>query len=285
MKLIISKLLFITGLSFVLKIYRPNYTIRFWPTSMSLWAYNNPPDSLEIFIGDYLLKDEVFVDIGSNIGTYALTASNAVQNDGLVVCFEPSKKAYKYLVKNFALKGNTKSRLFLLNNSIGDNNQLITFRDFFIDVYSSNIYAGEDYRLPPSFLNKFFRDYEVIQVRLDSVNILKQTDKIDLLKIDVEGSEFNVIQGAEKILAKIHLIVFEYSTQQSNYYSNSFDQISFYLKDKNFDLYELHLNSRELVKLVSSPNNKTELIAINKRYPHVTERFTSMGYKTSNDKI
>jgi hypothetical protein len=152
-------------------------------------------------------------------------------------------------------------------------------------VYSSNINAGEDHRLPPSFLNKFFKDYVVIEVRLDSVNILNQTDKIDLLKIDVEGSEFNVIQGAEKILAKIHLIVFEYSIQQSNYYSNSFDKISSYLKDKNFDLYELHLNSRELVNLVSSPNNKTELIAINKRHPHVTERFISMGYKISNDKI
>lgn len=285
MKSIISKLLFITKLSFVLKIKRPNYRIRFWPTSMSLWAYNNPPDGLENFIGDYLLKDEVFVDVGSNIGTYALSASSSVQNDGLVVCFEPSKKAYKYLVKNFTFDQNTKSRLFLLNNSIGDKNQLVKFRDFFIDVYSSNINEGEDHRLATSFFNRFFHDYDVIQVRLDSVNILNQTDKIDLLKIDTEGNEFNVIQGAEKILDKIHLIVFEYSIQQSNYYSNSFDQIFSYLADKCFDLYELHLTSKELVKLVSSPYNKTELIGINKHHYHVTERLTSMGYKISNEKI
>jgi FkbM family methyltransferase len=279
MKLIISKLLFITGLSFVLKIYRPNYTIRFWPTSMSLWAYNNPQDSLEIFIGSFLQEDEVFVDIGSNIGTYSLSASNSVQKNGLVVCFEPSKKAYKYLVKNFEFNSNTRSRLFLLNNSVGDENKLVRFRDYFIDVYSSNFNSENEDRFEHSFLNRFYKDYDVIQVRLDSFNVLYQLDQINLLKIDVEGSKLNVIKGAEKILERINIIIFEFSIKQSNYYSNSFNQLYSYLNHNNFDLYEIRFEKKQLIRLVSPPKDKTELAAISKNKLNAIERIIDLGYK------
>ena len=93
--------------------------------------------------------------------------------------------------------------------------------------------------------SKYFRSLKTIKKQeskidtLDNYLIEKKINFVDLIKIDVQGFENEVLNGALKSLDKVHLI--EIEIVFVNYYekNNSFYQIENILKNYNFELYSL----------------------------------------------
>lgn len=144
------------------------------------------------------------VDCGANIGTVTVSMANACSGWGLVLSFEPQERVFYALAGNVALNNCLNARV--MNAAVG-----ATDGELQVPVV--------DYLRPSSFGSLEMRrrsevedigqpvDYEktqaVRQYRLDSFGMTR----LDLLKIDVEGMEFDVLAGAEKTIRERHPIM------------------------------------------------------------------------------
>ena len=121
-----------------------------------------------------------------------------LKNDGKVIAIEPEKNNFKILKKNIKL--NNLNNVIVINKGCFSKRATLTF-------YLDGVGTGGH-----SLVNKSVGD-EKIKIEVDSLdNILKELKikKIDLMKVDVEGAEADVLEGAVKTLNKSHpKIVFE----------------------------------------------------------------------------
>lgn len=150
--------------------------------------FKNKNDLHEIELLKQLIKpgDHV-LDIGANIGFYALIISNLVGEKGKVYCFEPDKTNFNYLVKN--TKGIENIKLF--NLAVSDKEEVIK-------VYKSKL-LNVDHRTYP------VNNYDSVEeINAKSIDLMlgKEIEKIDLIKIDIQGFELTAFTGMENLLSK-----------------------------------------------------------------------------------
>lgn len=150
-------------------------------------------------LNELLTPGCTFVDVGASIGFYTVLGSRRVGANGRVLAFEPGPQNLTLLYLNIHRNklGNVDARPlaisdrsgFLLYNREGDNGQIAPFD------------GGTD-RLALSDL-----------VRSETLDdTLAGEERIDVIKVDVEGAEGLVFRGAEKVLRqKRPRLVFEFS--------------------------------------------------------------------------
>src|SRR5690606_19004116 len=56
-----------------------------------------------LYLSSILKEGDIFIDVGTNIGVFSLTASKIVGDRGLVICFEPSPIIFQRLIENVRL--------------------------------------------------------------------------------------------------------------------------------------------------------------------------------------
>lgn len=119
----------------------------------------------------------VFADVGAHLGYYAVRMAGRC---GRVVAFEPNPKSRAKLLKNIELNG--LRNVAVLPYACGEAR------------YRAKLYpAGSGSTLLEGFVNA--EPIEVEVVPLDEA-----LDRVDLAKIDVEGYEWNVLQGARRLI-------------------------------------------------------------------------------------
>ncbi len=163
----------------------------------SLYFFRRYFTPLQLF--QLLKNDTVTIDIGANIGTVALRAA-AISSKGYVYAFEPDTDNYNSLQYNVKL--NQFENIIPIKKALGDLAQESK-------LFKVNRFNTGMNRILPA--NDSFTDFETIEVSTldEEVNRLK-IDRIDLIKIDVEGYELNVLKGARAVLERFHpLIVVE----------------------------------------------------------------------------
>lgn len=158
------------------------------------------------FIQEYLNKGATFVDAGANIGYLSLVAASVVGEKGNVYAFEPVKSTFDLLQRNAEL--NQFTQIKCKQFGLGSQSEEVV-------IYSENQNRGG-----ASIVNRRSEQKETIQIcPLDAI---LSEEKVDLLKIDVEGYEFEVLKGAEEIIRKDHpAIILEYSQQRNNAGANN----------------------------------------------------------------
>ena len=139
------------------------------------------------FIKKYVKKNMVCLDVGANIGYYSTLFSNLIGNDGKIISIEPSPVNFQYLEQNLELQ-NLKN-FILLNIACGDSNKHV---DFHLNQSGnkSKIVSDEN-------------SDDIISVEVKTLDELSQDlklEQIDYLKIDVEGYEWEFINGAKKTI-------------------------------------------------------------------------------------
>lgn len=132
----------------------------------------------------------VIFDIGSNVGYYGLIAAKKINKSGKVYGFEPVSFIYKRASHNIALN-------HLQNFSIYN----LAFSD---KVGELRINIGNDANLGMSGINHHnYLSGKTEIVNTDTVDnfvALNNISQIDIIKIDVEGSEWSVLQGMKEVL-------------------------------------------------------------------------------------
>ncbi len=135
------------------------------------------------------------VDVGSNIGYYALLEGKIVGDGGQVFAIEPSPVNFALLNENISLQNHDNTRAY--NFAAGDHNGNVKFM---IDKKSNwcKVVDTED------------TSENIIDVKsrtLDDFVAEQSIKKIDLLRMDVEGYEASILDGAKEIIRKFKPII------------------------------------------------------------------------------
>lgn len=145
---------------------------------------------------DHLKPGAVFIDVGANVGAFTLHCAKRVGPNGKVISFEPGDGAYEKLHSN--VKANAfEGRIELLKAGAGDKDCTM--------VLAGNHEAWFTLHLSEE------GDGPSVQVRsIDSVVREKQLKRVDLIKVDAEGFEPQVFQGAIETISRFKpAIIFE----------------------------------------------------------------------------
>jgi FkbM family methyltransferase len=147
-----------------------------------------------LFNPDYNLKEleflrahvpagGVFVDIGANVGTYAIVLAHHVGTSGKVIAVEPHPVAHARLSFNRAASGFAQVMLVAAAAGPSDGELLI-------ETDGDNLGASHIVTGPPSI-----RAIRVPSLRLQRILAEASVSNVDALKIDVEGFEDRVLTG------------------------------------------------------------------------------------------
>ena len=153
---------------------RPN--VREWPEHGLLLSYLRPGDTV--------------IDVGANQGMMALTASGAVGKTGKVFAIEPHPRTFGWLEKNIAI--NFKTNIVPKNVAAGASVGSVTFSDDWND--SANHVTSDG----------------PLVVGVETLDrLITDVPEVAMLKIDVEGYEKFVLEGATRTLSRTACVYFE----------------------------------------------------------------------------
>lgn len=180
------------------------YKKRYYKTLDSLSTGNYKCEPELLYIQQILKPDSVFIDIGTNKGIYLYQAEKVITT-GKVIGFEPNKSLVNYIkplfpkAEIYPLAASSKSGVAVLNIPKKGNGLQ--------DTRASLEAMGED-----------VEKVEIQMVALDDFAKEKQWSKIDVIKIDVEGHEFDAVKGCENILKTIQpIFIIEIELRHAHY--------------------------------------------------------------------
>lgn len=153
------------------------------------------------FVLHFLRKDDLFIDIGANIGSYTVLAGGHIGAN--VISIEPVPQTFAHLQRNIAINQmNNNVRAY--NIALGSEKGELSFTTS-LDTMNHVATAT---------------DTDTIQVPVDSLDtILEKEEDPVLLKIDVEGFETHVLSGASNTLSrnKLKAIIIELNGSGEKY--------------------------------------------------------------------
>jgi FkbM family methyltransferase len=202
---------------------RNTYRLRFFPSALSgeLWYEPDLRIADEQFFKRYIRPGDIVIDVGANIGELTLQASVAVGQTGMVIAIEAHPRIFKYLVGNIDF--NRAVNVQLYNCALGNADGTIKFSDSAMDDVNAVVKGDSGISVP--------------LCKLDNLPI--EAASIALLKVDVEGFEKFVFEGAERILQTTKCIYFE--SWDDNYlrYGYSSNDLIEWLKRSGFTIYRI----------------------------------------------
>lgn len=174
------------------KIFIFKFANKFYKNFFSIYKplyffYKRISDRKKIaFLESVVKPGMTIVDIGANIGFYTLFFSKLAGPEGKVYAFEPDEINFKHLL---AITAGCKN-VVAVKKAVGD---------FTGEI---KLYASED-------LNVDHQAYDSGEGRktimVDSIALddyFDENDKIDLIKIDIQGYDFNALKGAKKTIRR-----------------------------------------------------------------------------------
>ena len=154
-----------------------------------------------LYLDGVLKRGMVFADIGANCGLYSLVAASRVGPRGAVIAVEPSGREFGRLEQNLALNGAKNVRAYRL--ALGQKEDTADLR-----IAS----------LPHTGHNTLSKNFAYADTRLETVERIRMTtldrlleaekiDRLDVLKLDTEGSELGILKGSERTLRAHHPVI------------------------------------------------------------------------------
>lgn len=193
------------------------------------------------FLLHFLRKDDLFVDIGANVGSYTVLASAHV--GARSVTFEPVPVTYSIILQNININ-RINELVRPLNIALGSKKDKIMFTSSY-DTINHVVAKSENAE-------------NAIEVMVDKLDNVLQGEQPSLIKIDVEGFETEVINGASEILKneKLKAIIIELNGSGERYGYNE-DEIKSTLKANGFTPHIYDPVKRELKKIAEFGNENT----------------------------
>jgi len=203
-------------------------------------------------------KNDIFVDIGANTGLVSVPFAN--EFDCCVIAVEASQKNGEFLKKNISDNNlNIKPVIKFLSS---DKTELKTK----LFSFNGNNGAKSFYENWNPSLSK--TEYEIVEnTTLDHELKDYQIDKIKIIKLDIEGYEFEVLKNF-KLLNQIKaVIVFEYNVNYlKKIYNKDYDILLRFLKS-DFDLYFIeNLDDNKINLKKINHDESSEVVAIPKKF-------------------
>lgn len=152
-------------------------------TGLGIVGHHHEPHMHEHF---RICRGGVFIDVGAHVGKYTVLVSKNVGPNGRVIAVEPHPENFKTLKRNIKL--NNLSNVVAYNVAASNKSGNLKF------------FAGDN-SASFSEINYYKKSIVTVQAQLldEIVNAL-DLNRVDLVKIDVEGGEYEVLLGLEDTL-------------------------------------------------------------------------------------
>lgn len=211
----------------------------------------------EVFMSDFYKfntdnTQPVIIDCGANIGLSVLYFMHT-HPEAIIHAFEPDTKNFNYLADNVKSYGWEKS-VFIYKQLVSDTAGFEYFEE--LGNAGSKI-VNEDQQ------NEFTAKIE--KIRLKDF-LLKLNTKIDLLKLDIEGSEFDVIPDLKDLYPKIQKMYIEFHSEVNNF-PEMYEYIQKHLgNDFNFQISTNFTEDQNIYTAIENKISKTyyNCFAVNK---------------------
>lgn len=193
-------------------------------------------------------EDDLFVDVGANVGSYTILACAAKRARGY--CFEPVPSTFSRLLDNIHLN-NLHGRVKGLNVGVSDKVGELNFTSGLDAI--NHVAAGE-------------WDGDIITTPVMTLDTLLENESPHLIKIDVEGYETAVLQGARKTLEKesLHSVIIELNGSGSRYGFDE-DLILNMMDGFGFKAYSYNPFQRALIRLDGKNKNSGNTLFVRKQ--------------------
>lgn len=197
-------------------------------------------DSCIYYTGDYepylkihykkLIKpNDVVLDVGANIGFHSLYFAELTGSSGKVISFEPIPINFKAFQNNIEL--NNFPQIIANNIALGNENRFI---DIHLDIDDQN---------PGAFnlLALGIKNYTIKCEKGDDFLNTLSIDKVNFIKIDVEGYEYEVMKGLKSTITKYRPIInFEYDKVYQSKKNDDESNIFKFLSAMNYAFYKIN---------------------------------------------
>lgn len=192
--------------------------------SQIFWQGVQGGDRGEVKLLKSILKpDDVFIDVGANVGVFTLMAAKRLV-DGQIHAFEPFKTNLNRLRANLSLN---QFRNVVVNATALSN--ISSNRDLFISAVNAS--GGiRNTGLASFYVGKqeisHSKKVSVSTITLDEYVQRSGLEKLDVIKIDVEGAEMDVLEGGLESLRKFRpIILMEVNERHLNYASRTIAEL------------------------------------------------------------
>jgi len=235
----VEKLFTLVPDNLILRNYCKRYVDRFDGDNNEDILLNGEADLLQ----RYMPRSEVVFDVEANVGNWAQTALSFNRNAKLY-CFEPFSVTFQRLSQRHFPPN------VILNNfglSSSPEERTMYGSDDHVDSGLSSLYKREIIGILG--LKTPDQEETIHLETLDNYCLKQGIERIDLLKLDVEGHELAVLTGAKRMLEteRINVIQFEYNNTHidSRVFLKDFFEL---FKETNYSLYKIHPKRLRLVE-------------------------------------
>lgn len=188
---------------------------------LSIYLFGAFERSTVISLRRLVKKGDVVFDIGANVGAHTLFLAQNVGDSGHVFAFEPSDYAFAKLTRNLALNPQLARRVTATQVMLTDS----VDQPVRNEVYASWPLKSEE-KLHPKHLGRRTSTSNASAETLTLYTSRQNIQRVDVIKIDVDGNELPVLKGGvdalERFRPKILMEVSPYVHDEEN---NSFEAL------------------------------------------------------------
>jgi FkbM family methyltransferase len=143
------------------------------------------------FLQDQVEPGMVVLDVGANVGFYTLLLADRVGPEGRVHAFEPDPLSFGILKRRAAGRANVQVN----KTAVGDRAGTIT-------LYTNRSNRADN-RVHPSLGSETAEAVEVPLTTLDDYCEARGIERLDAVKMDIQGAEVSALTGFRKTLARL----------------------------------------------------------------------------------
>ena len=201
-------------------IQRYLYLFGEWEPNMTRWLRSR------------LRHGDVLVDVGANVGVFAVLGSRLVGRTGRVVAIEASPTFYRRLTQHAGLNGCGNVRA--VNAAVSDTHKMLRF------VLASSHNMGANSIVP--YDGPAESSFEMEARPLPELLEPDEVAKARVIKIDVEGAEGGVVRGLKPVLHLLRPdveIAVEVTPDRMNQLGDSVDELLNTMREHGFHTYRL----------------------------------------------
>ena len=228
---------------FVVRIYPDNEIFR------ALFVKGIYDPNSMVIINSLLPKDGVFIDVGASFGYFSIVATKAVGPNGRVIAIEPSSRDYNRLVDNVRIN-NLENIISTYRLAISDSSGTALL-SIATEERSALNTLGKQFSF--SGVDEIAKE-NVDTIALDDFVVANQINHVDVLKLDIEGSELKALHGAKKTIAKYHpAIMLGVNTNALKASGTDHDEIQKTLSELGYRAYKI-IDDGEILGLELIPD-------------------------------
>lgn len=231
---------------------------------------------LTTYIQYFVRPGSVCIDVGANVGFHTIAMAASCGQQGRVYAFEPDTRSFPRLIDNINLNPSLKPQI--VPEKLGVSNKKGNLKLFASGELSGNAYMAEEQN--ENYWNSGGpEDFELcIVTPLDEY--LHEGEKVDFMKIDVEGMELEVLQGARKTIMS-HKPIIVYETLLSCFDREKIKACERLLQDLGYSFFFIHPEIQKLLP-VRAPLLTEDTLAI---HSSQIPKFGEIMYNAAHYKI